>query len=138
MSFDLPFCTWYRALPVAYLLVSEHNRNLPLLSGILKTGGSSNLLSISSNAFCCSSPQTNGLPFFVSSYIGFNNYCSSGQNMLTKFTTPAKLLQPFWFVGGFGFSFWIASCPLLSGFTQTLFSSMKIVLPIYHNSVLNS
>ena len=136
MSLGFPFCTWYRTLPVAYLLVSEYSRNLPLLSDILKTGGFSNLLLISSNAFCCSSPQTNSHPFFVNSYIGFNNFCSSRQNMLTKFTTPAKLLQPFWFVGGF--SFCIASSLLLSGFTQTVFSLKKMVLPIYYNSVLNS
>ena len=123
MSLGFPFCTWYKALPVVYLLVSEYNRNLPLLSGILKTGGFSNLLLISSNAFCCSSPQINGLPFFVNSYIGFNNFCSSGQNMLTKFTMPSKLLQPFWFIEGF--NLWIASSLLLSGFTQTLFSLMQ-------------
>ena len=136
MSLGFPFCTWCKALPVAYSLVSEYNRNLPLLSGILKTGGFNNLLLISSNAFCYSSPQMNGLPFFVNSYIGFSNFCSSGQNILTKFTTPAKLLQPFWFLGCF--SLWIASILLLSGFTQTLFSLMKMVLPMYCNSVLNN
>ena len=70
---------------------------------MLKTGGLSNLFLISSNAFCCSSPQMNGLPFLVSSYVGLSNFCSSGQNMLTKFTTPVKLLQPFWFVGVLNF-----------------------------------
>ena len=95
MSLCFPSCTWYKELPVANLLVSEYNRNLPLLSGMLKIGGFSNLLFISSNAIWCLSPQTNGLPFFVNSYMGFNNFCNSGQNMLTKFTTPAKLLQPF-------------------------------------------
>ena len=136
MSLGFPSCTWYRALPVAYLLVSEYNRNLPLLSGILKTGGFSNLLLISSNAFCCSSPQTNGLPFLINSYIGFSNFCSSGQNMLTKFTMPAKLLQPFWFVGGF--SFWDCFQSTPQWVLHTLFFLMKIVLPIYCNSVLNS
>ena len=136
MSLGFPFYTWYKALPVAYLLIFEYNRNLPLLLGMLKTGGFSNLLLISSNAFCCSSPQINGLPFFVNSYIGFNNFCSSGQNMLTKFTMPTKLLQPFWFI--WGFSFWIASNLLLRGFTQTLFSLVKMVLPMYCNSVLNN
>ena len=77
-----------------------------------------------------------GLPFFVNSYMGFNSFCSSGQNMFTKFTMPAKLLQPFWFIGGF--NFWIASSLLLRGFTQTLFSLMKMVLPMYCNSVLNN
>ena len=136
MSLGFPPCTWYKALPVANLLVSEYNRNLPLLSGMPKICGFSNLLFISSNAFCCSSPQTKGLHFFVNSYMGFNNFCNSGQNMLTKFTTLVKLLQPFWVVGGF--SFLITSSLLLNGFTQTLFSLMKIVLPIYCNSVLNS
>ena len=136
MSLGFPSCTWYKALPVANLLVFEYNRNLPLLSGMLKIGGFSNLLFISSNAFCCSSPQTNLLPFFFNSYMGFNNFCYSGQNMLTKFTTLAKLLQPFWVIGGF--SFWIVSSLLLNGFTKTLLSFMKIVLPIYCNSVLNS
>ena len=136
MSLGLLFCTWYKVLPVAYLLVSEYNRNLPLLSGMLSTGGFNNLLLISSNAFCCLSPQMKGLPFFVNSYIGFNNFCSSGQNILTKFTMPVKLLQPLWFVGGF--NFWIASSLLLRGFTQALFSLVKMVLSMYCNSVLNN
>ena len=136
MSLGLPFCTWYKVLPEAYLLVSEYNRNLPLLSGMLSNGGFNNLPLISSNAFCCLSPQTKGLPSLFKSYMGFNSFCSSRQNILTKFTMPVKLLQPFWFVGGF--NFWIASSMLLRGFTQTLFSLMKMVLPMYCNSVLNN
>ena len=101
-----------------------------------KTGGLSNLFLISSNALCCSSPQMNGLPFFVSLYMAFNSSCSSGQNMPTKFTTSAKLQQPFWFIRGF--NFWIASSLLCSGFTHTLLSLMKRVFPFYCNSVLNN
>ena len=57
--------------------------------------------------------------------------------MLTKFTTPAILLQPFWVIEGF--NFWIASNLLLNGFTHTLLSFIKkIVFPIYCNSVLNN
>ena len=56
--------------------------------------------------------------------------------MLTKFTMPAKLLQPFWFIEGF--NFWIASSMLLRGFTQTVFSLMKMMLPMYCNSALNN
>ena len=103
---------------------------------MLSTGGFNKLLLISSNAFYCSSPQMKGLPFFVNSYMGFNSFCSSGKNMLTKLTTPAKLLQTFWFVEGF--NFWIVSSLLLRGFTQTLFSLMMMVLPMYCNSVLNN
>ena len=125
MSLGFPSCTWYKALPVENLLVSEYNRNLPLLSGMPKIGSFINLLFISSNAFCCSSPHIRGLPLFVNSYMGFSKFCSLGQNMLTKFTTQAKLLQPFWVLGHL--SFWIASSLLLSGFTQTLLFFMKIV-----------
>ena len=67
MSLGFPSYTWYKALPVANLLVSEYNKNLPLLSDMLKTGGFNNLLFISSNAFSCSPPQTNSLAFFVNS-----------------------------------------------------------------------
>ena len=75
-------------------------------------------------------------PFFVSSYMGFSNFCNSGQNMLTKFTMPVKLPQPFWLIGGF--NFWIASSLLCHGFTHTILSLMKIVFPIYCSSVLNN
>ena len=64
-----------------------------------RTVGLTNLHLISSKESCCSFPQTNGLPFLVKSYIGFNNFCSSGQNMLRKLTIPAKLLHPFTVVG---------------------------------------
>ena len=97
-------------------------------SGILKTVGFSNLLLISSNAFVAHLPHINGLPFFVNPYMGFNSFCSYGQDILTKFTMPTKLLQTFWFIGGF--NFWIASNLLLGGFTQTLFFLMQMVLPI--------
>ena len=42
----------------------------------------------------------NGLPFLLRSYKGFNNFCSSGQNILRKCTMPAKLLHPFTVVEG--------------------------------------
>ena len=45
----------------------------------------------------------NCLSFLVKSYMGLNSFCKSGQNMLKKFTTPAKLLQPLTVVGGFNF-----------------------------------
>ena len=91
---------------------------------------------MSSNAFYCSSPHMNCLPFLVKSYIGFSNFCNSGQNILRKFTIPVKLLHPFAVVGGYNFC--IASNLFLKGLTQTLLYFMKIVLPIYCNSVLNN
>ena len=51
-----------------------------LLSGRCNTGGFINLLFISLEAICCSSPYMNCLPFLVRSYIGFNNFCNSRQN----------------------------------------------------------
>ena len=98
--FGLPFCIWYRALPVANLLVSKYKWNLSVLFGIYKTGGFISLHLISSNESCCSFPQLNGLHFLVKLYIGFNNFCSSGQNILRKFTIPAKLQHPFAVLGG--------------------------------------
>ena len=56
--------------------------------------------------------------------------------MHMKFTILAKLLQPFALVGGFNFC--IASNLLLKGLIHTLLSFMKMLLPIYHNSVLNN
>ena len=104
---------------------------------MLKTSGFSNLFLISLNVFLFFlSPQTDGLPFFVSSYMGLSNFCNSGQNMFTKFTMPAKLLQPFWFVGGFNFC--ISSSLFFNGLTHTLLSLMKMVFPMYCISVLNN
>ena len=100
------------------------------------TGGFCNLHFISSKASCCSSSQTNCLPFLIKSYIGFNNLCNSGQNMLTKLTIPAKLFHCLAVVGAFIFC--ITSNLLHKGFTQTLLSFMNIVFPIYCNSVLNN
>ena len=94
--------------------------NLPVVCGICITEGLTKLHLISSKESCCSFPQTNGLPFLVKSYMSFSNFCSSGQNILRKFTIPAKLLHPFTVVGGC--SFWIPSNLLLSGLTQTLLS----------------
>ena len=88
ISLGLPFCIWYSALLVANLLVSEYKRNLPVVFGICKTGDLTNLHLISSKESCCSFPQTNGLPFLVKSYMGFNNFCSSRQN------TQKNLLFP--------------------------------------------
>ena len=53
-----------------------------------------------------------------------------------KFTILAKLLQPFGVVGGFNLC--IASNLLLNGSAHTLLSFMKMVLPMYCNSVLNN
>ena len=78
----------------------------------------------------------NCLPFPVKSYIGFSNFCNSGQTLLRKFTIPVKLLHPFAVVGGCNFC--IASNLFLKGLTQTLQSFMKTELPIYCNSVLRN
>ena len=95
INFGLPFCIWYSALPVTNLLVLEYKCNLPVLFGICKTGGFISLCLISSNESYCSFLQMNGLPFLVKSYIGFNNFCNSGQNTLKKFTIPAKTSTSF-------------------------------------------
>ena len=104
--------------------------------GICKTGGFISLCLISSNASCCSFSHANDLPFLVKFYIGFNSFCNSGQNILRKFTIPAKLLHPFTVVGGC--SLCIASSLFLNGFTQTLLSCIKSVFPMYCKFVLNS
>ena len=75
-------------------------------------------------------------PFLVKSYIGFNNLCNSGQNILKKFTIPAKCLQPFGVVGGC--SFCTASNLLLKGLTQTFLSFINMMFLMYCNSVLNN
>ena len=121
---------------MANLLVSEYKWNLPVVLGICKTVGFTNLCLISSNASCCSFHHINCLPFLVRLYIGFNNFCNPGQNILRKFTIPAKLLQPLAVVGGCNFC--IAYNLFLNGLTQTLLSFIKIVLPMYCKSVLNS
>ena len=122
--------------PVANLLVSEYKWNLPVLLGICRTGGLINLHLSSSNESCCSLPQINGLPFLVKSYIGFNNFCNSGQNLLRKLTIPAKLLHPFTVVEGC--SFCIASNQLLKGCMHTLLFWINISLSIYCRFVLNN
>ena len=99
INLGLPFCIWYNALPAANVLVSEYKWDLSVLFGICKTGGFINLHLISSNESCWSLPQLNGLPFLVKSYIGSYSVCSSGQNILGKFTIPAKLLHT---LGAFG------------------------------------
>ena len=88
------------------------------------------------NRYTCSSPKMKCLPFLARSFIGFKSFCNSGQNILTKFTIPAKLQQPLTFGGGFNCC--IASILLLMGLTCTCLSFMNIVLPIYCNSVLNN
>ena len=128
ISLGLPFCIWYGALPVANLLVSEYEWNLPVVFGICKTGGLISLCLIFSKESCCSFPQTNGLHFLIKSYMGFNHFCSSEQNILRKFTIPTKLLHPFTVVGGY--SFWIASNLLLRGLMQALLSFINISLPM--------
>ena len=121
ISLGFPSWCWYNTLPVAILLVSEYRINLPFLLGILRTGGFNILFFVLPKASCCSFSHGNGLPFLVRSYMGFSNFCNSGQNILTKLTIPAKLLQPFGVT--VGFNFWIASNLLLKGFTHTcLFS----------------
>ena len=73
---------------------------------------------------CCSSPHMNCLPFLAKSYIGFNNFCNSGQNILRKLTIPAKFLQPVSVVGSCKFC--IVSNPLLIGLRPTLLSCIFI------------
>ena len=128
INFGLPFCIWYNALPVANLLVSEYKRNHSVLFDICKTGGFINLHLISSNESCCSPSQLNGLPFLVKSYIGFSSFCNSGQNILRKFTIPAKFLHPLGVFGG---------C-ILNGHTHTFLFSMNISFPMYCRLVLNN
>ena len=128
ISLGLPFCIWYSTLPVVNLLVSEYKGNLPVAFGMCKMGGLINLCLISSKESCCSFPQINGLPFLVKSYMGFKNFCSSGQNMLRKLTIPAKLLHLFTVVGGCNFC--IASYLLCRGLTQTLLFYMNLSFPM--------
>ena len=123
-------------LPVANLLLSEYKWNLPVVLGICKTGGLLSLHFISSNASCCSFSHSNGLPFLVKSYIGFYNFCNSGQNILRKFTIPTKLLHTYTVVGDCNFC--IASSLFLNGLTQTLLSFIKFMLPMYCTFVLNN
>ena len=73
-------------------------------------------------------PQIKCLPFLVKSYIDLSNFCNYGQNILKKFTMPAKLLQPVGVVGGFNFC--MASILLLNGLTQTF--SFFYKYNIYH------
>ena len=81
-------------------------------------------------------PQWNGLPFLVKSYMGFRSFCNSGQNILRKLTTPAKLLHP---LGVFGCcSFCMASNLLLNGFMHTFLLSINISFPIYYKLILNN
>ena len=47
-------------------IVSEYRWNLPVVLGICRTGGLTNLHLISSKESCCSFPQTNGLLFWLS------------------------------------------------------------------------
>ena len=67
---------------------------------------------------------------------GFRSFCSSGQNILRKFTTPAKLLHVLGIFGGC--SFCTASNLFLNGFTNTFLLSMNISFPIYCKLVLNN
>ena len=68
--------------------------------------------------------------------MGFNNVCSSGQNILSKFTIPTNPLHALTVNGGCNFC--MASNLLLNGLTHILLSFRKIVLPIYCNSVQNN
>ena len=104
--------------------------------GICKTGGLINLCFISLKESCCSFPHTNGLLFLVKSYMGFNHFCNSRQNILRMFTIPAKFLHPFTVVGGW--SFCIAFNLFLNGLMQTVLSLRNISLPMYWKFVLNN
>ena len=117
-------------------LVSEYKWNLPVLLGICKTCGFIDWHLIWSKDSHCSFPQINDFPFVVKSYMGFNNFCSSRQNMLIKFTIPTKVLQPLTVEGGCNLC--IASNLLLKGCTHTLLFCINISLPIYYRLVLNN
>ena len=67
--------------------------------------------------------------------MGLRSFCSYGENMLRKFTTPAKLLHPLGVFGGS--SFCIASNLLLNGFMHTFLFSTNISFPMYCRLVLN-
>ena len=84
---------------------------------------------------CCLLFSPNELSFPVKSQMCFKSFCRSGQNMLRKFTIPAKCLQSLIVVGHFNLC--ITSSLLCTGLKQTLFSLLKMVLPIYCNSFLN-
>ena len=62
-----------------------------MLLGKCNTGGLINLHFISSNVICCSFSHINCSPFLFKSYIGFNHFCSLGQNMLKIYIYIAKL-----------------------------------------------
>ena len=75
-------------------------------------------------------------PFLFKSYMGLRSLCSSGQKILRKFTTPAKLQHPLGVFGGG--SFCIASNLLLNGFKHTFLFSIYIAFPMYCRLVLNN
>ena len=64
------------------------------------------------------------------------SFYNSRQNILRKFTTPAKLLHPLGVLGGCHFC--IASNLLLNGFTHTFLFSIHISFPMYCRLALNS
>ena len=88
------------------------------------------------NEIGCSSPHITCLPFLVKSFIDFNNFCNSEQNILKKFTIPAKLLHPLTVTGGFNFL--TASNLLHKGLMYSLLSLINIVFSIYCNSFLKT
>ena len=61
--------------------------------------------------------------------MGLRSFCSSGQNILRKFTTPPKLIDPLGVFGGC--SCCMASNLLLNGFTHTLLFSINISFHMY-------
>ena len=124
INIGFPFYIWYNAPPIANLLVPEYKLNLPMLLGKCNTDSLPNLHFISSNAICCSFTHMNCFPFLVKSFISFNNFCNSEQNILRKLTIPMTLLHPITVVGGCNFS--IASNLLLNGLMQTLLSFINI------------
>ena len=75
-------------------------------------------------------------PSLLNNILALIIFCNSGQNMLRKFTIPAKLQHPFAVVGGCNFC--MASSLFLKGLMQTLLSFMKVVFPIYCKPVLNN
>ena len=68
--------------------------------------------------------------------MGLNNFYNSGENILRKFTSPAKLLHPINVVGHCHIC--TASNLLLNSLMQTLLSFMNTSLPMYCKFVLNN
>ena len=136
MSLGFPSYTCHRELPAWVLNESQYRINLPPGLGKYRIGGLIILSFMVSKACCCSSGQTKDLPFFVRSYIGFNNFCRCLQKMLRQLTTPQKLLHPLTLVGGC--SFCIASILDWRGVMEITEPFMWNTFPMYVRCFMNN